>query len=95
MQDKKSEMLSLIAQWESSGLNQSQFCIKHNVAYHIFQYWNRVHKADKQPPETLIPLKIKTASTPDIITITGTNGIILQMPMTTTTLNLLKQLLQA
>ena len=95
MQDKKSEMLSLIAQCESSGLNQSQFCIKHNLAYHIFQYWNGVYKADKHPRVTLIPLKIKTASTPEIIAIAGTNGIILQMPMNTTSVNLLKQLLQA
>jgi hypothetical protein len=61
----------------------------------MFQYWYGVHKENKKPAEKMIPLKIKTASTPELIIITGTNGVTLQLPMTVASINLLKQLLQA
>ena len=42
MQNKKQireQMRIMITDWQDSGLSQKQYCVLHNIRYHIFHYW--------------------------------------------------------
>ena len=48
MQNKeqiRQQMLSMITGWQGSGLSQKQYCIAHNIRYHIFHYWYKRFRA--------------------------------------------------
>ncbi len=37
-------MFSLIKQWQTSGINQKDFCKQHDLSMHAFYYWLRKYK---------------------------------------------------
>lgn len=41
---KESEMFALITKWESSGLDQSAFCLEHGIKLSKFSYWRSRYK---------------------------------------------------
>ena len=47
MQNKeqiRQQMLTMIADWQCSGLSQKQYCVVHSIRYHIFHYWYKRFK---------------------------------------------------
>lgn len=47
MQNKeqvRQQNLTMIADWQGSGLTQKQYCNLHNIRYHIFHYWYKRFK---------------------------------------------------
>lgn len=47
MQDKqqqRQQKLAMIEDWQQSGLSQKQYCLQHNIAYHVFYYWYKRSK---------------------------------------------------
>jgi hypothetical protein len=40
----RQEMFSLIKQWQTSGINQKDFCKQHDLSMHAFYYWLRKYK---------------------------------------------------
>ncbi len=42
------EMASLISSWKTSGLTKQEFCKQHQIAYSVFQYWNKKVKAQNE-----------------------------------------------
>ena len=59
----KTEKLTLLSQWPSSGLTTVEFCKKHGLATHQFYYWlKRLRQNSKQEEKTtsnnFIPVKV-------------------------------------
>lgn len=46
----KAEMYGFINRWESSGLNQKEFCEQEGINYYKFKYW-KARKSKEQEPE--------------------------------------------
>lgn len=44
----KTQMFSLIARWENSGLNQKAFCKSEGINYYKFKYWKTQHHNAQQ-----------------------------------------------
>ena len=47
MQNKeqiREQMRIMITGWQDSGLSQKQYCVLHNIRYHIFHYWYKRFK---------------------------------------------------
>ncbi len=74
--DRKA-MMSMIGQWQKSGLRQKDFYQQHNIAAHVFYYWlkcfkkQQTIKVDKQLPKAgsfiqLQPLQIASVNTIEI-----------------------------
>lgn len=51
--DRKA-MLTLIEQWQNSGMRQKDFYQQHNIPAHVFYYWHRCYR--KQHDNTAEPL---------------------------------------
>jgi hypothetical protein len=96
MQDKKEhrlQKLQMIDQWQQSGLSQKSFCAANGIAYHVFHYWYGVYRSDKSTSGSFLPLQIQHPKNDQQITITGINGIQLQVPFTDQAVCFVKQLL--
>ena len=96
MQNKKEERaqkLELIAQWQKSGLSQRAFCATHNIAYHVFHYYYRVYRSGQNASECFVPVKVCSSISHEQITLTGLNGIKVQLPFTNQSAHFIKQLL--
>ena len=42
MQNKeqiRQQMLNMITDWQVSGRSQKEYCVLHDIRYHIFHYW--------------------------------------------------------
>ena len=92
--EQRTQFLEMITAWHQSGLTQKAFCVTHSVAYHVFHYWYGVYKTEQKAGGSFLPVKIRPASIPEQIIITGPNGIQLQVPMTEQSIVFLKQLLR-
>ena len=90
-----SQMLELVALWQVCGTSQKDYCALHKVPYHVFHYWYRVYRTNKSDTGTFIPLHVKHAHNKEVITVTGINGIKIQIPLTPNSVVLIKQLLIA
>lgn len=43
----RQQKLAMIEDWHRSGLSQKQYCLEHNIAYHIFHYWYKRSRTKK------------------------------------------------
>ena len=48
------------SEWEESGLAQSEYRALHGLSKHVFAYWKRKMKPEKEPA-TLVPVSIQPA----------------------------------
>jgi transposase-like protein len=95
MQDKtpeRSQKLQMIEAWHQSGLSQKQFCLQNNVTHSTFYYWYRVYKSCQKKTEGFVPLTV-TRQTDELMTLTGSSGIRLQLPVSSSAAGFVKQLL--
>jgi len=50
MQNKeqlRQQKLAMIEDWQHSSLSQKQYCLEHDIAYHIFHYWYKQSRTKK------------------------------------------------
>ena len=55
-------MFNFIDCWSKSNQSQKEFCNQHQVGYHVFHYWYKLWKEEKQStsiPSDFIPVTIK------------------------------------
>jgi hypothetical protein len=98
MQNRKElhdQMKIMIADWQSSGLKQHDYCVVNNIAKHVFRYWLRVLKVNKTDAGSFLPVKVVSAVSKEQITIIGVSGIKIQIPLTEKSIGFVKQLLLA
>lgn len=43
----REQMFNLIEQWKQSGLTQNVFCEQQSVRYHVFHYWYKRYRQDR------------------------------------------------
>jgi hypothetical protein len=55
-QVSRQKMLSVIEDWKGSGLSQKQYCVQHNIRYHIFHYWYRCYRQLPSKSEGFVAL---------------------------------------
>ncbi len=60
IQNRTSEMFSLIELWEQSGLSGKAFCKEQNISFHTFYYWLKKFRQKDDDSETtgFVPIKI-------------------------------------
>jgi hypothetical protein len=79
MKNKYSEekMYSLIRQWETSGVSQRKFLVKHHIATSTFAYWRKKYlkEADQKQKKEFIPVKLD-ATIQEKATATGTLEVV-------------------
>jgi hypothetical protein len=91
--EHRAQFLSMIKQWQQSGLSQKVFCTENNIAYHVFHYWYGVYKSEHKASRSFLPVSITPAAVQERITLSGLSGIQLQVPMTDKSVRFVKQLL--
>jgi hypothetical protein len=91
--EQRSQFLSMIRQWQQSGLSQKVFCANNNMAYHVFHYWYGVYKSEPKSSGAFLPVNIAPTVSPEQIMISGLSGIQLQVPLTDQSVRFIKQLL--
>lgn len=58
------EMFALIKNWQDSGINQRDFCKRHDITIYTFHYWLRKYKQEYSSSEKgFIPVEISPAET--------------------------------
>jgi hypothetical protein len=77
-QDKRSMMLSMVAQWQQSGMSQSEFARVQNLTLVKFRYWIQQHRKQESSGSGFIQLE--NFSQQDI-SIRYPNGVELSLPM--------------
>jgi hypothetical protein len=96
MQDKRvqrAKMMKMISDWEKSGSRQRDYCTAHKIAYHNFHYWYRIYRTEQSSTGSFVPVKVASASHLEQITLLGTSGIKIQIPLTEQTIGFVRQLL--
>jgi len=96
MQNKKeqrAQLLEMITNWQQSGLSQKGFCAANNIHYHVFHYWYKVYKSEQSATSSFLPVNIKSVARQEQITITGLNGLQVQLPFWDQAAVFIKQLL--
>lgn len=83
----------MIEDWQTSGLNQRSYCTSKNIAYSVFHYWYGLYRKEKTETGSFLPVKVISASTKEQITIVGSSGITIQIPITKQSIDFIKQLL--
>lgn len=63
----RSEMFSIIDQWQQSGLSQKAFCRDRSLRYSSFHYWFKIYRNHRgeQPAaneHTFVPLRLERVS---------------------------------
>jgi len=77
---KRSEMFSLIAEWESSGLDRSSFCELHDIKVSKFSYWRtRYKKSQPLSPNTTNFVKLQP-SLESSVEVIYPNGVKVVLP---------------
>ncbi len=59
--EHRPDYLLLVAEWESSGENQTSFCKSRGLAFHTFQYYLRKYRKGKEPIKkvgSFVPLHV-------------------------------------
>src|SRR5664279_3605335 len=91
--EQRTQNLAIIKDWQQSGTTQKAFCIANKIAYHVFHYWYKVHKTEQNATSCFLPVNIKPAARREQITITGLNGLQVQLPFCDQAAGFIKQLL--
>ncbi len=88
MQNKKEQpeqMIVMLEDWQASGLKQREYCTAKKVAYHVSHYWYGVYRKKKTDTGSFIPMKFTPIVSKEQITIVGSSGIKVQVPLTVKT----------
>ena len=93
--EQQEQMLSMIDDWQSSGLNQRAYCASKEVSYSVFHYWYGLYRKKQSAPGVFLPVKVTSTPSKEQVTVIGTNGIKVQLPLTNQSIEFVKQLLQA
>ena len=81
--DKKAYWLSIIAEWQNSGLTQKAFCETKAFAYTQFSYWRtRLNQTKQKTAGTLIPVHVskKVPTTNLALELRSSKGMELSIP---------------
>ena len=61
--NNRTEMFLMIEQWQVSGLSQKAYCRQQNLSYHVFHYWYKVYRDEKEvaprDKSTFVPLRME------------------------------------
>jgi hypothetical protein len=99
------EWIALLAEFEQSGLQQKEFCAKHDLSIAAFQYW-MYRKAKKHSEsaakisESFLPFEVVGSAAPEArprgaaVEIALTGGVVVRLPAGTE-LRYLAELLRA
>ena len=96
MQNKKlqrEQMMAMIEDWQSSGLNQSAYCDAKKIGYSTFHYWYGLYRKKKIETGLFLPVKVMSSISNEHITIIGVSGIKLEVSLTEKSIGFVKQLL--
>jgi hypothetical protein len=81
---KREKMFLLIEEWQQSGQSQRQFCIKNDIPYHIFIYYNQKYKQQHIGNEGgFLPMEITNTSShrnSGDIEVHYPNGVMVRLP---------------
>ena len=94
--EQRAPMMKMITDWQASGLKQKEYCRANKIAYHVFHYWYGVYRSNKTDTGYFLPVKVKAtpAAIAELhITILGTSGIKVQLPLAEQSIGFVKQLL--
>jgi hypothetical protein len=92
--EQRDQLLEMISQWQKSGLTQKSYCVQNGIGYHIFHYWYKIYKSEKESTGSFLPVNITSSVvSQEQITITGLNGIQFQIPLTDKAVGFIKQIL--
>jgi len=91
--EQRTQYLEMVQQWQQSGLSQKGFCVANNIAYHVFHYWYGVYKSAQKSSGSFLPVNITPTAPMEQITISGLNGIVLNIPMNDQSVRFIKELL--
>jgi hypothetical protein len=47
----RQEKFAMIERWQQSGLSAKGFCLQNNIAYSVFQYWQKKYRQDNSAEE--------------------------------------------
>jgi hypothetical protein len=62
----KSQMFSIIRQWQVSGVSQIDFCKKKSITYATFHYWYKKFR-DNEPSEEVVPSFVPVTITDTVV----------------------------
>lgn len=91
--EQREQMMVMIEDWQSSGLNQRTYCSAKNVAYSVFHYWYGLYRKGKTDTGSFVPVKVVSGVSKEQITIIGVSGIKVQISLTEKSIGFIKQLL--
>jgi hypothetical protein len=59
----REQMFIMITGWQQSGLSQKQYCLQHELRYHVFHYWYKRFRENQttSPVGSFVPLTIHTS----------------------------------
>jgi hypothetical protein len=61
----RQEKFAIIEQWQQSDLSAKAFCLQNNIAYSVFQYWQKKYRQDNSAEEkssAFLQLNVSAAS---------------------------------
>jgi hypothetical protein len=69
--EHRNAMFSLIETWRQSGLSQKAFCEQHQIVLHVFYYWYKCYRIQKEvssgkPAKRFIELHSHSATSPEV-----------------------------
>lgn len=79
-QEKRSLMLSMVEQWEQSGMSQTAFAHSQRVTLVKLRYWIKKHRQTQQAGGFI---ELSRLSSSDAISIRYPNGVELSLPAQT------------
>ena len=77
------QMFPVIRQYMSTDMSQRQFCEKHQIELHLFRYWLKKYREEKQKKEgsTFSSLALALPTTKDCIVIRTEGGVEIEVPI--------------
>ena len=78
--EQRNAMLSLINQWEQSGMRQKDFYQQHNIPAHVFYYWHRCSKKPKAGARKPIPAANSFVQLQPSVSVPSVNNMEMVLP---------------
>jgi hypothetical protein len=91
-QSTEERLFSLIELWQKGNISQKSFCEQNNIAYHVFHYWYRRYRQQQPGGNVFTELSV-SRSREASVTLTGSNGIRLEVSCTQESAGFIKTLL--
>lgn len=94
----QSEGEILLQQWKDSGMDKKSFCLNRGISYGRLLYWCKQLSTSGNKvggTSALVRLEVITEDIPGKISISGTNGLTLQLEAGTQSISFIKALLTA